>query len=639
MTNTPQWGYDPATNTFLGHSSEDVFFGTAGPRDAKIVLVAEAWGAEEALHRTPLIGQSGREMFRMLGEALKIEPELLSTALAQRKIEDWKRYRDAWLHRASILLCNVIAARPPSNDFTYFLYSNEEAKLMRKGSPHVGYFGVYPKPELARGIRNLWSLIDRVSPKLVIACGNWPLHILTSHAKPKTTRNYRLPTGISSWRGSQTYLRRERGSLDQAQPDPVVRQRVIPCLPIIHPAAILRDWSMRHVTVHDLRARAGRYITDARSWEAPPHDDRWAPSFDETIKILDTWYSRVLRGPLWLSVDLETFQKKFISCLGLCDAQIALCIPFFYFDKNQRCVSYFSLAEETTVWLKLRELLSHPNCWIIGQNFIYDTQYLARCYGIEAIVVGETMVGHHLLFPGTPKDLATLASLYNDHFCYWKDEGEEWAVNEMSAQELWKYNCKDTRATYEAWFQIWKLICRFGFEEKYATRMEAWKLARKMTLRGINYDATLRNIYLSQLSAETQRLESWLLNAVPESLRYTSSGKAWFASAPGTMNLLYSVIGLKPILHKKTKQPTSDDSAINILCERPDAEWLSPLLERLRDLRSALVSARNFLSVTLDMGRFTPQSNIAQPETFRWSTKDNAFGEGGSVQNLPKMED
>ena len=639
MINTPQWDYAPTTNTFLGHSSEDVFFGTAGPRDARTILVAEAWGAEEALHRTPLIGQSGREMFRMLGEALKIEPQLLASALAQRKSEDWKRLRDAWLHKASILLCNVVASRPPSNDFTHFLYSNQEAKLLRKGNPNVGYFGIYPKPELLRGIRNLWALIDRVNPKLVIACGAWAFHILTPHAKPKTTRNYRLPTGIASWRGSQTYLRRERGSLDQAQPDPAIRQRVIPCLPIIHPASILRDWSMRHVTVHDLRARAGRYLAGTREWEAPSTNDIWAPSFDETIAQLNLWLSRVVRGPLWLSVDLETFQKRYITCLGICDDTLAICIPFFYFDSSQRCVNYFTLEQETCVWLKLRELLSHPNCWIIGQNFIYDTQFLYRYYGIEALVSGETMVGHHLLFPGTPKDLATLASLYNDHFCYWKDESEEWAADELSAQELWRYNCKDTRATYEAWFQIWQLIQRFGFEDKYSTRLEAWKLARKMTLKGIAYDSTLRNIYLSQLESETQKLETWLLSCVPENLRYTSSGKPWFSSAPGTMRLLYEVIGLKPVLHKKTKRPTSDDSAINILCERDEAEWLSPLLERLRDLRSALVSARNFLSVKLDMGRFTPQSNIAQPETFRWSTKDNAFGEGGSVQNLPKMED
>lgn len=625
--------------------TDDIFYGTAGPRDAKIILVAEAWGAEEAQHRTPLIGQSGREMFRMLGEALKIEPGLLASALAQRKIEDWKRYREAWLHKASILLCNVVAARPPSNDFTHFLYSNEEVKSMKKGNPNVGYFGIYPKPQLANGIRNLWALIDHVNPSLVICAGAWPLHILTPHAKPKTTAGYKLPTGIASWRGSQTYLRRERGSLVEAstRSDSITpieaSHQLIPCLPIIHPAAILRDWSLRHVTVHDLRARAGRFITNAKSWEAPSTNDVWAPSFDETIQLLDSWLTRVRRQPVWLSVDLETFQKRYITCLGLCDDRIALCIPFFYFDKDQRSVSYFTLEQETTIWLKLRELLSHPNCWIIGQNFIYDTQLLARYYDIEAIVAGETMVGHHLLFPGTPKGLAMLASLYNDYFCYWKDESNEWAADELSAQDLWKYNCKDIRATYEAWFQIWALICRFGFEEKYSTRMEAWKLARKMTIKGINYDHTLRNIYLTQLASATQELESWLLAAVPQPLRYVASGKPWFASAQGTMKLLYDVLGLPPILHKKTKRPTSDDSAINALCERADAEWLSPLLERLRDLRSALVSARNFLSVELDMGRFTPQSNIAQPETFRWSTSDNAFGEGGSVQNLPKMED
>lgn len=609
----------------------DPWYGTAGSRNPKIILVGEAWGAEEDKHKTPFIGQSGRELFRMLGASLKLELPLLNEALSQRTTEAWRLMRDQWLARTGILLCNTIAARPPGNDYSHFLISNQQAK--KQNAPN--YYGIYPANNLMQGINNLWHLINHLNPQLIIAAGNWPLHVLTSHATPKTTKGFKLPTGISTWRGSQTYTRSQ-----QTFPgDKRLPLTPIPCLPIIHPASILRDWSDHHVTVHDLRARAGRFISNERSWEAPPDNAISAPTFLQVKSILENWITQANLGPLSLACDIETYAKKYITCVGLCDASLSLCIPIFYFDSSQRSIAYFKPEEELEIWRLLKLLLEHPNVFIIGQNFIYDTQYFARYYCIEALVDGDTMVAHHLLFPGTPMSLARLASLYNDHYCFWKDESEEWAANELSAQDLWKYNCKDVRATYEAWFLLARLLDKYGLSNHYKNRIKAWKASRRITIRGVRYDNSIRNQYLSKISLETSKLEAWLMLAVPEQFRHTASGKPWF-SHPGTiMHLLYHVLGIKPILHKKTKRPTTDDAAINELCERKDCEWLSPLLEALQELRSALVSTRNFLSVTLDQGRLTSQFNIARPETFRWSSKDNAFGEGGTMQNLPKGDD
>ena len=45
------------------------FAHTSGPTNAKLVLVGEAWGEQEALVQRPFIGYSGQELTRMLDEA------------------------------------------------------------------------------------------------------------------------------------------------------------------------------------------------------------------------------------------------------------------------------------------------------------------------------------------------------------------------------------------------------------------------------------------------------------------------------------------------------------------------------------------------------------------------------------------
>ena len=47
----------------------DLWYGTSGPHDAEIVLVGEAWGADEDVQKRPFVGASGNELTRILTEA------------------------------------------------------------------------------------------------------------------------------------------------------------------------------------------------------------------------------------------------------------------------------------------------------------------------------------------------------------------------------------------------------------------------------------------------------------------------------------------------------------------------------------------------------------------------------------------
>lgn len=591
---------------------EDLFRFTSGPRNARCVIVGEAWGREEAAQQRPFAGQSGQLLDRMLAEA--------------------------GLSRTAILCTNVISSQPPGNDFTHFLHSNEETKSART----TPYAGLSPKQQLATSIRDLWHLLDHVRPDLVIAAGNIPLHVLTPHAGVATKKGYKLPTGITSWRGSQT-TSRYATSRDALHSSWFLPEKPLNVLPLIHPAAILREYEYRHVTVHDLRSRAARYLSGHTTWSAPPYNDIWRPSFHDVSLALNVWLAKASTAnanPLRLSVDIETYGKTYISCLGLCDGDLALCIPFFFFANNSPR-AYWSCEQELEIWLRLRNLLEHPNVSIIGQNYIYDSLFLQRYCGINTHCSFDTMVAHHLLYPGTPMGLHYLASLYCDHHCYWKDESDEWAAGELAAEDLWHYNCKDTRKTFECATVLSSLLARKpGYEAHFAWRMREWHLARKMSIRGTNDDSELRKKYKLDCFSQASELEALLLSFVPEKWRYAASGKPWFSSPQHTMYILYDRLGLEPVLHKVTKRPTADDTALETLIARKDSAYLRPMLTALQALRSLSVFHSHFLDIkSSPLGRFVTQFNIARPETFRWSSSANPMGEGTNMQNLPKVKE
>ena len=584
--------------------SEDLFRFTSGPRNARILLVGEAWGESEARSARPFCGYSGHELDRMLAEA--------------------------GLDRSTILCTNVISEHPPFNDFTHFLVPIKEAKHVKP------YHGFFPRPALASSIDRLWRLIATVNPDLIVTAGNWPFHVLTSCTSTSTSAGHKLPTGITTWRGSQTWCRNEELERARATIGSSTKGS-IPVLPVIHPAAITRQWYLRSVTVHDLRSRAMRFTKGLLDWNEPALLATARPSFSEVMRDLNHWIARASHAPFRLSVDIETYARSFITCIGLGDETYRLCIPFFYFDNEGVNIPFWTIEEELAIWLRLKHLLELPLLEIVGQNFMYDTIFLAR-YGIRAIAKHDTQVMHHLLYPGTPKALHYISSLYCNYYCYWKDESEEWAAGTLSASDLWSYNNKDIAYTLECCETLLGLIKLRKYEDHLSWRMREWQLARKMALRGIRDDTALRAKYRLDLMHQATALQDYLITTVPECWRWGGKGVPWFNSPKATMDMLYEGIGIPPIAHKKTKRPTVDDAALEALIANKKHRWLEPLLSRLQALRSLNVFRSHFIDIKLGpAGRLYTQFTINHPETFRWASSANPFDEGTNTQNFPKV--
>lgn len=551
-----------------------------GPRDAKILIVGEAPGKNEIEAGKPFVGASGNELANMLNEA--------------------------GIDINECRITNVVGYRPSRNNINLFFESSKKkglannAKLFRNKWVH---------DIVLAGVAELKKEILRVKPNVIIACGNVSLWATTGE------------WGITSWRGSQML-----GSIED---------HTFKVVPIIHPAGILRNWEWRWHTIVDLRR--AKQEAESPEYVTPDYDFTIRPSYMQVMQWLADIKIKLEKSIVPLAVDIET-RTKHIACVGLADTdRRAICIPFMCIEDD---AGYWSFEEEFEIWKLLHDVLTHKNCHVIGQNFLYDDQYFIRRAGFACNLTDDTMMKMHVVFPGVRKGLDFISSVFCRWHCYWKDEGKEWHKN-MDEDQLWEYNCKDAVATFEANTELDKLLDKFSLRDLYIERMNVSReVALPMMLRG--FEASIqykRQLYKDCEKAITERKEF---------LAHVLGGVNLFGAKGGVSPqkmkwLCYDVFQLPPKyrIDPQTKQRrlSCDKDAI--------AEWLQscniiyrPILHTIKEIRSISVFKNTFAGAPLDWDdKFRCSMNVAGPHTFRWSSSEDAFGFGANLQTIPKGDE
>ncbi len=601
---------------------------SSGSPYADIWIIGEAWGAEEERAQKPFVGLSGQELTRMLSEA--------------------------GIDRDDCFITNVMNRRPPNNEAWQFFHSAKDAPV----GISAPLRGLYPTAETRKEITALYELIYAHGPKLIIAVGNYALWVLTRHsgvtkakdAKGNPVAGMVAPSGIGKWRGSQVWFHPfpdlwadavgRVGSLAHPQMKP------IPVLPIYHPAAIMRDWSLRAPTVHDLRERVPKAQTVA-SWDKPRYDFLAPPTFDQARNFFDSILKRGMNrsmGPMRLAVDIETL-KPMLVCIGFAPSTTqAMSLPLVKITnpgakkENVQFDSYWSIQEERVLTGYIRRVLTHPNIDIVGQNFIYDTQYLEAEYGVIPRLRLDTMLMHHLVFPGTPKGLDYLSSLYCEHHVYWKDDGKDWHVNDKLEDQL-RYNCEDCVRTLEISAELETVIETMGMQSQWQEVLQAHELAAKMTRRGVLIDQAERKRQLISIMNQKAKIEAWILARFPQAVAGDPTNKKtlWFKSPKQTAEFFYNKdwgLGLAPVASRLTGNTSTGKEAIEEL--RHKYPRLMLLFDRIAALRSLDVFRSHFLITPLDPdGRMRCTYGPGGTETFRYNSSENAFGRGTNLQNIP----
>src|SRR5258705_1604187 len=213
----------------------DIWYGTAGSRAPKVIFVGEAWGREEEAAGSPFIGQSGKELFRLLGECKAFRfPSLHAQALGATTFKQWIELRDAWLLANQILFTNVVADRPPGNELWRFFHENA------KGDKSLRVKGLRPTSHVVSEVLRLRLQLAETSPMLVAAVGNYAMWALTESCSVSSVptgngATVSVPGGITLWRGALLLSAQFTAS-------------PLPGLPRIYPAPEIREWYVRQHT-------------------------------------------------------------------------------------------------------------------------------------------------------------------------------------------------------------------------------------------------------------------------------------------------------------------------------------------------------------------------------------------------------
>lgn len=572
----------------------DPFFGTSGPRNADIFIIGESWGEHEASQHRPFIGSSGQILDALLQEA--------------------------HILRQDCFVTNVVSAKPPQNNMYYWFDKPKE-------SPNPPLRNLHPKEKVLEGLKDLIIQLRTVKPKLIIVCGNYALWAITNCTNFSTTgtSGIRHPTGIVSWRGSMLYA--------DALPEDLKHIKV---LPIIHPEAIRKDWAKRAPTKHDLQVRIPMAL--GNNWRTTAHQTILAPpTFERARSVLIKWLERAEVETFRLANDIET-ARGLMTCIGFSDSiDFAMTIPFIKLLDNKAFDSFYSYDEEQTLNRLIRKVLTHPNIYIEGQNYLYDIQYIQAFLSCKPNLKFDYMLAHHLLFPGTPKGLGYLSSMYCEYHWYWKDDDDEWDIKGDLLTHL-RYNAMDCMRSFEVGIILRELLITLKQEENYKEEMEKNYLAWDMMNRGVKIDTAKQEALAIELSLASTDLALWFHRIIPQHIIQADAKVPWFRSPKQQRTFFSEDLGLHLPLHRKTKQPTFGKDALNILTVRHPE--FTKLFDALSLYRSIEVFHNSFIKARLDYGdRMRCMWKVTGTDTFRFASAKNAFKRGTNFQAIPEGEE
>lgn len=344
-----------------------------GPMKAKLLLIGEAPGETEEKRGVPFVGSSGRELERMMEEA--------------------------GLDPSSAFMTNVFQTRPLGNKISTFfcLDKKQQSGILQHGATSAGMDPAterssacletiqvpyktdgkqrYLHPNLLPELVRLNREIEECQPNLIIALGNTALWALTGRQN------------ISSVRG--TVLRDAYG---------------FKILPTFHPAAVLRSWDLRPITIVDfMKAKRQMAFPEIRR----PSREIWT---NVSLEEIGAFVHQFLTEAEYIAVDVETRLGQITEISFSPDATHALVVPFIKNFKE----NYWNFQDEVMALAWVRHILKLPAIKIF-QNGLYDVQYIWRTWGCAPKnFLDDTMLLQHSMYPEMQKGLGFLGSIHTD---------------------------------------------------------------------------------------------------------------------------------------------------------------------------------------------------------------------------------
>lgn len=330
------------------------------------MILAEAPGTEESERGRPLVGPSGWELRKMLDTV--------------------------GLNLNDIRKCNVFSRQPSANNLHLYCASDSAAAFSDLGPLASNPTGFMDKLHLHE-LERLTQEIADCDPHVIVALGNtasWACG---------------LGTGINALRGSVHVT-------DRVGPFPLPRP--VKVLPTYHPAAVLRQWSLRTIAIADLEKARVEAQSPALNFD---NTELWLnPTLDD-LALFDGLYMRIATV---CAADIETKRSQITAISFSPDPSISLSIPFWS-EKGSEPNYWLTPEEECLAFGYVRRWLEDPSITKVFQNGLFDLQHLSAApYNVRPRACTEdSMLQHHSLYSELQKGLGFLGSVYA-HTPSWK---------------------------------------------------------------------------------------------------------------------------------------------------------------------------------------------------------------------------
>ncbi len=481
------------------------------------------------------------------------------------------------------------------------------------------YKDVWVSARLYAQFMGLLEEIRVVQPRLIIVADKWTLFLLTGCSTLASNM------GKVSAKKPLGCLDKFRASIMQVSECFGIQEHVL--VPIIHTVNTVMMPDKVTVMELDIQKLGWMYnnIKELGVGYYLKPDKEYV--LGTTVEVVTEYLSELLGklqvGKVKVSIDVETMYHSIIDCMGFAyEIDKGLCIPFAHKGK----ANFWSVEDETTVLCLIREVMLHPNCVHVGQNYSYDCQYFWKLWGIHVAPNEDTMVLHHILYNYLPKNLAFLASRYCEHYTFWKDDI---SAIEETPETRWIYNIKDVCYTLEIEEVLQGLLASESKELQDLYRFQMDKLSPALidTMnKGVRVD--------TEFKEELYTFFSGMLNDITTSINEMLGVTFNLNSAPQKKKLFKDFFGMKLKRKKGADTETCDSAAmLEYLEEYP---LYRPFLTLLLEHSSLKVFTNNFLGMKLDTDdRARTQYRISGTDTGRLASTKNVFGGGGNLQNIP----
>ena len=424
--------------------------------------------------------------------------------------------------------------------------------------------------------------------------------------------------GITDWRGSMLKPAKSTG-LSQD----------IWIVPTRHPHTVWLDALNEHLmrmdftrAVHlynnpDFKLRERRFVI--------------APTEQETFEHLDYMY-KVGKSGVPISFDIETAHTenapfREVSCISFaCSEDWAVSIPFMKFEGGSP-TNYFLPPTEVEIWTRIAKILEDPSIRKVGQNLIYDSQFLLQRLGIVTTSesIDDTMIAHKTLYPDMPMGLGFICTHYTD-MPFHKGDGKTHIRANTISEGFWIYNAKDSLICQETMPKLRRDLTAFKNLSTYEAQVKLIGPCTYMGTRGYKLDLQGLNAAHLQAQEQTAELQEQINSLVGSELNPNSPKQV--------KEFLYGRCGLPP--YKQGGEVTTNEKALKKVSIKKEKrfELAATVAKLILAYRKIKKLDSTYYQVAHKDGRLVC-SYKPVTSTGRLASAEDAFGFGMNMQNQP----